>query len=142
MKKMNPLLVKIVRIILGMNLLLNGLVYFVMGFPVPEGTPELAARFAQSMMDTGYVFALVKLVEAVTGIALLLNRFVPLALVVVAPVVINIVLFDTLLAPGVFSLIMGWILALLYAVMVTAYFSSFRPFLQAKVNPLACSHTG
>lgn len=132
--KAHKLFFTIVRIVLGVDLFVNGLAYFVVQFRVPDGTPPLAATLAQAMLDTGYFFELVKAVELLTGIALLSNRFVPLALVVVAPVVVNIVLFDVLLSPNAFSLSMGLSLAVLYVITVVAYYKYLSPILIFKTS--------
>jgi hypothetical protein len=64
--------------------------------PPPAG----AAAFTAAMMATGYIFQLVKATEMVVGALLLSNRFVPLALALIAPVVVNIVAFHAFLAPS------------------------------------------
>jgi hypothetical protein len=46
------------------------------------------------------MFPLIKSVEVIAGAMMLSNRFVPLALALVAPNVVNIVLFHAVLAPG------------------------------------------
>ena len=46
------------------------------------------------------MFPLIKGTEVLTGILLLSNRFVPLALTVLVPVVVNIVAFHAFLAPA------------------------------------------
>ena len=51
-----------------------------------------------ALMDTGYLWPLIKVTEIVCGVLLILGMFVPLALVVLAPVVLNILLFHSL--PG------------------------------------------
>jgi len=50
------------------------------------------------MMKTGYMFRLVAETQVIVGVLLLTNRFVPLALALIAPVVVNIVAFHLFLA--------------------------------------------
>jgi uncharacterized membrane protein YphA (DoxX/SURF4 family) len=85
-----------------------GLIFFVFGLngvlqfiapPPPEAIPAGAAAFSAAMMQTGYLFQLVVGVEVLAGALLLLNRFVPLALTLIAPVIVNIVLFHLYLSP-------------------------------------------
>lgn len=57
--------------------------------------------FMTGLHETGYLFSLVAVTELAAGVLLLANRYVPLALVIVAPVLVNIVLFHVLLAPTV-----------------------------------------
>ncbi|HEY6462181.1 MAG TPA: DoxX family protein [Polyangiaceae bacterium] len=75
---------------------MNGFLQFM---PQPP-MPERAGAFLGALAATGYMFPLVKGVEVVGGALLLSNRFVPLALAVVAPNVVNILLFHAVLAPG------------------------------------------
>jgi putative oxidoreductase len=75
---------------------LNGFLHF-LPVPPPEG---LAATFLGGLGASGYMFPLIKGSELLAGIALLSNRFVPLALTVLAPIVLNIVAFHALLAPA------------------------------------------
>jgi len=62
--------------------------------------PEGALAFAGALAQTGYMFTLVKATEVLVGALLLANRFVPLALALIAPVLVNIVLFHAVLAPS------------------------------------------
>ena len=85
---------------------LLGLIFFVFGLngflnfiPMPE-LPESASKFMQALGETGYFFTVLKLVETVSGALLLVRRFVPLALVLLAPVTVQIVLFHLFLAPA------------------------------------------
>ena len=75
---------------------LNGFLGF-LPMPAPEG---LAAVFMGGLGASGYFFPLLKATEVVTGLLLLSNRFVPLALTVLAPIVVNIVAFHLFLAPA------------------------------------------
>ena len=75
---------------------LNGFVGFIPHPPHAGGAGELIGALASS----GYMFPLVKAVELATGILLLAGRYVPLALTVLAPVVVNIVAFHLFLEPA------------------------------------------
>ena len=85
------------RVLLGFVFLvfgLNGFLQFLPQPPVPAG----AGAFMGALAATGYMFPLIKGVEVVAGALLLSNRFVPLALALLAPNVVNIVLFHAVLA--------------------------------------------
>jgi hypothetical protein len=75
---------------------LNGFFHFLPA-PPPEG---LAAAFVGGLASSGYFFPLLKGTEVIAGLLLLGNRFVPLALTLLAPIVVNIVAFHAFLAPG------------------------------------------
>ena len=87
------------RILLGVVFFVFGLNGFLQFLPAPP-MPEKAMAFLGALASTGYMFPLIKSVEVIGGVLLLSNRFVPLALALVAPNVVNIVLFHSVLAPA------------------------------------------
>ena len=98
LQKLN-LAVRIPQVLVGLLLLVSGVVGLFKLAPMPPPAPGVAADFMVALTST-YLLSLVKVVEIGVGLALLTNRFVPLALVVLAPVTVNIVGFHTLIAPG------------------------------------------
>jgi hypothetical protein len=95
--------------------------------------PEPAAAFAGAMVKTGYLMRLLKITETLAGAFLLLNRFVPLALAVLAPIIINILAFLAFLMPS--GLGIGLVLVALEVYLAWAYRSAFRPMLTCRVSP-------
>lgn len=87
------------RYLLGAIFLVFGLNGFFQFIPVPPLAPK-AQAFMGAMIATGYLLILVKAIEVLAGIALLLNRRVPLALILLGPIVVNILLFHLVLDPG------------------------------------------
>ncbi|HXS17626.1 MAG TPA: DoxX family protein [Polyangiaceae bacterium] len=75
---------------------LNGFLHFL---PQPPMAGP-AADFAGALAATGYMFPLIKGTEVLVSLLLLSNRFVPLALTLLAPISINILLFHLVLAPA------------------------------------------
>jgi putative oxidoreductase len=75
----------------------------------PPDLPPAAMAFVSGLAGTGYFMPLLAIVEVLAGLALLSNRFVPLALVLLAPVVVHIALFHAVLAPayGLAALVVG-----------------------------------
>jgi hypothetical protein len=76
---------------------LNGFLDF-----LPQSTtpiPERAMAFAGALMATGYMMPLIFGTQLMAGLMFLTNRFVPLALVLLAPFVVNSVAFHIFLAP-------------------------------------------
>jgi uncharacterized membrane protein YphA (DoxX/SURF4 family) len=89
------------RIVLGLLFFVFGLNGFFDFIPRPSTPPPpQAMTFIGALLSSGYMFPLIKGTEVVAGVALLSNRFVPLALTVLAPIVLNILLFHTILAPS------------------------------------------
>jgi uncharacterized membrane protein YphA (DoxX/SURF4 family) len=75
---------------------LNKLVPFLPQPPI-SGPP---AQFFGALFATGYMIPLIAITEIVAGLMLLSGRFVPLALTLLAPVIVNILSFHVFLAPG------------------------------------------
>jgi hypothetical protein len=76
---------------------------------------------------------LVKTIEIVAALALLTNRFVPLAVVVLAPIIVGIAFFHVVLAPSGMP-IAATVLAL-ELVLAWRYRSSYTQLLRSKVTP-------
>jgi hypothetical protein len=88
------------RVLLGLLFLVTGLNGFFDFLPRPtEPMPEQAMAFAGALMQSGYLFPLLMATQLIAGVLLLANRFVPLALALLAPVVLNILAFHLFLAP-------------------------------------------
>ena len=117
----------IARIFLGLVFFASGVAGFFVK-PPPE-IPE----FAVALMKTGYMFHFIKIVESVGGLLLLLNRFVPLALAVLAPLVINIFAFHLFLDPKTMAIAI--VLAALEIYLAWSYRNSFRPMLAMRAAP-------
>lgn len=121
----------VARIFLGLVFTVFGLNGFLNFLPAPE-LPGPGGAFIAGLAATGYMFPLIKGTEVVAGLMLLGNRFVPLALTLLAPVTVNIFLFHAILVPGV-----GLPLVIIAAQLGLAYAhrDAFRSMLKAK-NPL------
>ena len=90
--------VLIARILLGLLFAVFGLygfLHFIPQQPLPTG---LAGQYVGALFVSHYL-VVVFLLELIGGLLLLANRFVPLALVLLGPVVVNILLFHVCLAP-------------------------------------------
>jgi putative oxidoreductase len=74
---------------------LNGFLNFIPTTPIPP----LAGRFLSVLVDSHYTVPIF-LVQLVCGILFLINRYVPLALTLIGPVIVNILLFHALMAPA------------------------------------------
>jgi uncharacterized membrane protein YphA (DoxX/SURF4 family) len=116
--------------------ILFGLVFFVFGLNgflnfIPMSPPPPAAgAFAGALFATGYMFPLLKGTEVIASVLLLSGRFVPLALTILAPIVINIAMFHFVLEPK--GAIMGVVLIALEAYLAWTQRAAFAPLLQAK----------
>jgi len=90
------IIVLIARVLLGLVFLvfgLNGFLNFLSLRPMPSG---LAGQFMGALFVSHYYWVIAAL-QVVGGVLLLVNRFVPLALVLLGPVVVNIILYHVFL---------------------------------------------
>jgi len=88
----------IARLLLGLIFLifgLNGFLNFI-HMPPPTG---VAAQFFGAIFASHY-YIVIFAVQVLGGLLLLINRFVPLALVILGPVIVNIFFFHSLMAPA------------------------------------------
>jgi uncharacterized membrane protein YphA (DoxX/SURF4 family) len=97
------------RLIIGLIFFVFGLNGFLNFIPVPESLPQNMVTFTNGLMVTVYFFPLLKGTEVVCGALLLSGFFVPLALVVLAPIILNIFMVHAFMAPEgvVLALVIG-----------------------------------
>jgi|SRR5882724_2298244 len=89
----------IARILMGLAFLvfgLNGFLHFIPSGPMPTGA---AGQFVGALMTSHY-FLVVAGLQFLGGALLLMNRYAPLALVILAPIIVNIFFFHALMAPS------------------------------------------
>ena len=119
--------------------LLLGLIFFVFGLNgflnfVPTPPPSGAAgAFGSALFASGYFFPLLKSTEVISGALLLSNRFVPLALALLAPIIINILAFHAFLAPS--GLPLALVLLALEIYLARSYREAYSNMLHAKTEP-------
>jgi putative oxidoreductase len=113
---------------------LLGLLFFVFGgaglfnlIPPPPDLPADMLTFMNGLMVTKYFFPLLKLTETICG-ALLLAGIVPaLALIILAPITINIIMVHLFLTPGLENLIMPLIILALHVTSASYYWPLYAP---------------
>lgn len=120
-----------VRVLFGALFAFSGFTgLFNLGPQSMEGMPAEAVAFATALGESGFIMPVTKAVELVAGIMLLANRFAPLALALLAPLVIGIFGFHTLLAPS--GAAMAIVLAVAEIYLAWAYRESFKPMLRPR----------
>jgi uncharacterized membrane protein YphA (DoxX/SURF4 family) len=133
-KKSRHLPTAIVRILMGLMFFVFGLNGFLNFIPQPkEAMPEGAAAFAGALMNTGYMMKLVMGTQLLVGVLLLLNRFVPLALALIAPIIVGIITFHLFLAPA--TIAPGIVVLVMELYLAFAYRRAFGPMLAFRTRP-------
>jgi len=120
----------IVRVLLGLMFLVFGLNGFLNFIPTPEEMPQEIVTVTSALMDAGYM-TVVSGAEVLVAVLLLVNRSVPLALALLAPILVGILTFHIALAPATIG--PGIVVTAMELYLAWAYRGAFRPML----NPLA-----
>ncbi len=97
--------------------------------PLPEG----AAAFAGALMKAGYMMPLIFGTQLIVGALLLANRFVPLALALLAPFIVNSVAFHVFLERSGLPIVLVVLALEIY--LAWAYRKAFRAMLAMRVTP-------
>ena len=119
----------IARVLLGLLFLvfgLNGFLQFIKQ-PPPTG---VALQFLGALIASRE-FAVIFAIQVLGGALLLGNRFIPLALTLLAPIIVNIVLFHVFMAPE--GLPVALIATALWLVVFFRVRSAFASLFQSKV---------
>ncbi len=87
----------VVRVLLGALFLFGGVAFFFT--PPPELPPGDLATYMAGLVASKYFFYLLKITEIFCGLFLVSGFFVPLALVILAPISINIFFVHLMLTP-------------------------------------------
>jgi putative oxidoreductase len=108
----------IARTLLGLVFLIFGLNKFLNFIPA-QMPPGVGGQFAGILFTTHYLW-IIAIIEVVCGVLFLINRYVALALTLIGPIVVNVLIFHSLMAHS------GLPIALLVVVLWFVVFSSHR----------------
>jgi putative oxidoreductase len=124
----------IARVVMGAPLVVFGLNGFLNFIPPPTTPlPETAMTFATALAVSGYMMPLIGVTLLIVGALLVANRFVPLALVLMAPFLVNSLAFHFFLEPtGRPPAVVFTILELYLA---WSYRAAYRPLFVARTQP-------
>jgi len=120
---------KFSRVLLGLVFFVFGLNGFLHFIPQPPLTGVIA-DFMGGLMKSGYFLPLLKGTETIVGLLLLTGYLVPLALVILTPVLLNIFLFHLFLEPA--SIVMAIVLVVLHVVLTVSNWSVYKAFFNTK----------
>ena len=88
----------IARLLLGLIFVVFGLNAFLQFMPMGPMPTGLAGQFIGALVQSHYMWV-VAVLQIIGGVLLLVNRYVPLGLVLLGPVIVNILLYHLLLNP-------------------------------------------
>jgi uncharacterized membrane protein YphA (DoxX/SURF4 family) len=132
MKKVADKIPAVVRTIFGLLFLVSGVAGLLHLMPQPE-MPDRAQVFMHALAYS-WILPLTKVVESVAGLMLVAGLFAPLALVLLAPVIVNVAAFHLLLAPG--GIPMAVILVGIEIYLAYVYRDAYRPLFARKAKPV------
>jgi hypothetical protein len=117
------------RYLLGLVFLVFGLnkFFFFIKAPMPTG---MAGQFAGALFATHYLWVIAA-IEVFCAILLLVGRYVPLALTLLGPVIVNIDLYHSLMAPS--GLPIAALVTILWFLLSYRYRSAFSGIFQQHV---------
>lgn len=124
------ILTNISRFLLGLIFLvfgLNGFLHFI-PMPPPSG---VAGQFLGAMFVSKYLLVVSGL-QVISGALLLINRYVPLALTILGPIIVNILLFHALMSPVGIGLAV--FVTILWGVVFVSVRSAFARVFEARVE--------
>ena len=113
---------------------LNGLLQFI---PMPP-IAGIAGQFVGALFLSHYLIAIM-FFQLFAGILLIANRFVPLALTLLGPVIVNIFFFHAFMDPG--GLPKAAVVIILWLLVAYGVRSAFAGVLQQRVDDLAIPKT-
>jgi putative oxidoreductase len=117
--------VLITRSLLGLIYLIFGLNFFFHFIPMPAPGKDAAGAFEGGLFGAGYFFPFMKVIEILSGIMLLVNKYTALFLLIIFPVTLNIFLFHAFLEPA--GIPMGGAMLLLNLFLGYAYRKYYEP---------------
>lgn len=123
---MNATFTKILRVLLGVVLIIFGLNKLIpLNFlPLPEFSPE-AEQFMNTLNASGYVLKTVGVIELFVGILLIMRKWVAFALIILAPISLNILFFHVFMdRPG---LILAILILVLNSVLIYKHWRNYKP---------------
>lgn len=118
-----------VRFIYGLLWTVFGLNYFFHFLQNPTMS-EAGQAFSGAIYDTGYLFPLIKIIEISCGIMLLSGLYIPLALILLAPILVGIVSLHIFLNPA--GIPMSVILVIMHLALMIRNKEAYSGILKAK----------
>src|SRR5580698_8688349 len=124
----------VARVLMGLMFFVFGLNGFFHFIPQPkDAMPEGVTALMGGFMASHYMMPLIFGTQTLVGFLLLVNCFVPLALALIAPVIVNIIAFHLFLMPS--TIAPGIVVLILEIYLAWSYRRVYAPMLACKVKP-------
>jgi len=127
----------VARIVLGLVFFVFGLNGFLHFIPLPPPEGEGAKAMLTGFMASGYFLPLLAATQVISGALLLSGRFVPLALTLLAPVIVQIILFHAFLAPAPGAWPIPIVVLVCEIYLARVYRNAFAALLSVRAEPAA-----
>jgi len=128
--KIKSITTVVARVLLGLIYFVFGLNFFLHFLPTPPPPDGVAGSFVGGLFQSGYFFPVLKGIEVVVGALLIARLFVPLSLVILAPISLHILLFHAFLAPA--NVALSVVILALNLYLAWVYRDYYKPLLQSK----------
>ncbi len=119
----------VARIVFGLGFTVAGIFGFIFATATPPPMPGLAGDFMRVFFES-HLNLFVAAIQLATGVLLLVNRYVPLALVASAAVLYNILAFHLTMMPS--GIVPGLVLTACWVIVALAHRDALTPLLEAR----------
>jgi len=131
-KSASRIVTAILRVLLGLMFLAFGVMGLFNLMKPPADTPQEILTVMRALANAGYL-KVVSGAEVLIAVMLLSNRFVPLALAFLAPIVVGILTYHIAMQPA--TIVPGVVVLAMELYLAWAYRGAFRSMLRAKTIP-------
>ena len=119
----------IARILLGLVFVLFGSNAFLHFLPMPPLPQGVTGEYLHAFFASGYVYVISGF-QVIGGLLLLIGRFVPLGLIILAAIIVNIWTFHLLMAPDPAAMVPAVVVSILELFLVWSYRDRFAGILR------------
>ena len=126
-KKMNKKIILTIRVLFGLALIAFGSMSF-LNLPIPDFYSSGAKSFLEALADTGYINPIIGILFIIVGLMFVSGMYVALGAILLAPILVNIILFHIFL--DLKSIILSLVFALLNIFVAYTEWDKYKPLLK------------
>jgi putative oxidoreductase len=121
----------VVRTLMGLLFIFSAVTFFLNLVPMPQLEGPIKTLF-EGLNAAGYFFPILKATELLCGLLFVSGRFVPLATVVIAPIIVNIFCVNIWVNPAMPGPAIATFLVAANIFVAYYYREAYRPLLRSK----------